>query len=208
MVEELNREIDRPRVAAALAIVAEKLSAGLIHKDSSAAMVALYDSGLAWSEDPAACPPGAELFYAPSSADGVVERSGDILVGYRSNDSDGDGFDVSLRVGGELLDPVHVPPRSIRDGFAYALDDMAILPLIAIVFHEVSTEYPTRQRFLLVMAHLDMSTRRNFAVHGGRHRDRNGRCIKIINGMLDIVSDADDQDVFDNIRNYHDLVCR
>lgn len=198
--------IDRARVAAALAIIAAKLSRGEIHADHSASMVALraYDG-------PGACDapsPSAELFFADIDGEGPVSRAGDVLVGFRSNpESEGDA-EVRLQVGPHMLGPVRVPGVG-AGGFAYALDGEAVLPLVALAFHEVRVGASGRG-VRMVQAHLDTATRRDLARFGGRHLDRAGRGLLIGSGQLHVASSALEPhrhcgETFDSASHYHGL---
>ena len=203
--------IDRARVAAALAIIAAKLSRGEIHADHSASMVALraYDGpgacdGLRAYDGPGACDapsPSAELFFADIDGEGPVSRAGDVLVGFRSNpESEGDA-EVRLQVGPHMLGPVRVPSVG-AGGFAYALDGEAVLPLVALAFHEVRVGASGRG-VRMVQAHLDTATRRDLARFGGRHLDRAGRGLLIGSGQLHVLASA--SALFDSASHYHGL---
>jgi hypothetical protein len=209
----LSESIDRARVSAALAVIADKFSRREIHADHCAAWVALraYDryKDACCDERVHRGPPGAELFYVPIRGEEPISRVGDVLVGFCS-DCDAE---ASLRVGSHALPAVRVP--GVRDGgVAYALDGGGVLPLIALAYDEVCVRglCASPGLVMVVMAHMDWHSRRDLAVFGGRHRDRIGRALLIGGGELHVAkSDAEPhricKEAFTSESRFHVLTC-
>jgi hypothetical protein len=186
-------------VAAVLALIDEKLWRGEIHAKHSDSMVALIES----EDQGDAGGPRAELFFVEIDGNAPVPRSGDVLVGFHSRLTDGP-VSASLRVGPHVLGPVWVK----GGGYAYALDGGAVLPLVALAFHEVKVA--GRSGLVTVQAHLDKATRRSLAVYGGRHREPTGRQLLFGSGELHVAARGLEphrvcKQSFNSESHFHDL---